>query len=150
MLGLAILCTFLYTKLFATSHFVSRIQSIVTNPEFRDNASTADKSDQSELRILFRENVRKRLKLSRTLIIAAPLLGLLGTVMGMLDTFQALSRNKSVDTTLSVADGISMALITTQAGLMIALPALFLTEWIRRRAKRCERHLYAKRNPHAA
>lgn len=55
---------------------------------------------------------------------AAPLLGLLGTVMGMIDTFEAVSA-VSGPTGSRVAAGISRALITTQFGLVIALPGVF-------------------------
>lgn len=54
----------------------------------------------------------------------APLLGLLGTVMGMVDTFDAVSII-SGDTGSRVAAGISRALITTQFGLVVALPGVF-------------------------
>lgn len=57
---------------------------------------------------------------------AAPLLGLLGTVTGMLTTFNALSSGSGGEKTMSlVAKGISEALITTETGLVIALPGLF-------------------------
>ena len=58
------------------------------------------------------------------LVAAAPLLGLLGTVLGMIDTFDAVAL-RSRDASGLVAGGISQALITTQAGLMAALPGTF-------------------------
>ncbi|MBN1615881.1 MAG: MotA/TolQ/ExbB proton channel family protein [Spirochaetales bacterium] len=58
------------------------------------------------------------------LVTAAPLLGLLGTVFGMIDTFWAVSQY-GVDTANMVAGGISQALITTQFGLVTALPGVF-------------------------
>jgi len=73
-----------------------------------------------------------RLKIS---IAAAPLLGLLGTIIGMIETFDAISIVGGSDTSLMVADGISKALITTNAGLMVALPALFITFLIRRKLR---------------
>ena len=54
----------------------------------------------------------------------APLLGLLGTVMGMIDTFDAVAAIGG-DTGARVADGISQALITTQFGLVVAVPGVF-------------------------
>lgn len=63
----------------------------------------------------------------RICVSAAPLIGLLGTVMGMLSTFGALAGGSGGDKTMSmVAKGISEALITTETGLVIALPGLFL------------------------
>lgn len=57
------------------------------------------------------------------MISICPLLGLLGTVMGMIDTFSALADVSANNNAIS--DGISVALNTTQAGLVIAVPALF-------------------------
>jgi biopolymer transport protein ExbB len=54
----------------------------------------------------------------------APLLGLLGTVMGMIETFDAVS-TVGGNTGGRVAAGISRALITTQFGLVVALPGVF-------------------------
>lgn len=53
----------------------------------------------------------------------APLLGLLGTVEGMIGTFQALATSGSGDTA-ALTSGISKALVTTQGGLLVAIPSL--------------------------
>jgi biopolymer transport protein ExbB len=66
------------------------------------------------------------LKVMKVCVSAAPLVGLLGTVTGMLATFGALSSGSGGDKTMAmIADGISEALITTETGLVIALPGLF-------------------------
>lgn len=66
------------------------------------------------------------LKVMKICVAAAPLLGLLGTVTGMLSTFGALASGSGGDKTMGlVAKGISEALITTETGLVIALPGLF-------------------------
>ncbi len=68
---------------------------------------------------------------------AAPLLGLLGTVTGMLATFGALASGSGGDKTMGlVAKGISEALITTETGLVIALPGLFFQYQLARRHER--------------
>ena len=54
----------------------------------------------------------------------APLLGLLGTVTGMIETFDAVAA-VSGNTGMRVAAGISQALITTQLGLVVAVPGVF-------------------------
>ena len=75
----------------------------------------------SQIRPLERE-----LKLMKVCVSAAPLLGLLGTVTGMLTTFAALSEGSGGDQMMSaIAGGISEALVTTMTGLVIALPGLF-------------------------
>lgn len=66
------------------------------------------------------------LRVLKICVTAAPLLGLLGTVTGMLTTFGALGSGGGGDKTMGmVAKGISEALITTETGLVIALPGLF-------------------------
>jgi biopolymer transport protein ExbB len=68
----------------------------------------------------------------------APLLGLLGTVTGMLTTFHALASGSGGQKTMDlVAGGISEALITTETGLVIALPGLFFQFHL---AKQRDRH----------
>jgi biopolymer transport protein ExbB len=67
------------------------------------------------------------LKFITVTIAAAPLWGLLGTVTGMLTTFDGLAQGGGGDKTMNVvAGGISEALITTETGLMVALPGYFL------------------------
>ena len=82
----------------------------------------------------------RRLIYLNTLITTAPLLGLLGTVMGMLITFKGLSigGGKLLDV---VASGISEALITTEMGLLIAVPGYFLAYLIKRRKDEYETFL---------
>jgi len=76
--------------------------------------------------------IERRIPFLGVLIGAAPLLGLLGTVGGMLVTFSGMSsqgRGAPIDT---ISTGISQALITTQAGLVIAVPAAFFLALIKR------------------
>ncbi|MBU6160681.1 MAG: MotA/TolQ/ExbB proton channel family protein [Myxococcales bacterium] len=68
----------------------------------------------------------------RTLVVVAPLLGLLGTVSGMVETFSALAGDP--DAGASVAGGISEALVTTQFGLILAIPGTLVGRWLDRRA----------------
>ena len=55
----------------------------------------------------------------------APLMGLLGTVVGMIKTFQTITLFGTGDPKL-MADGISQALVTTVEGLVVAIPLVFL------------------------
>jgi biopolymer transport protein ExbB len=62
--------------------------------------------------------------LLETIVTAAPLLGLLGTIIGMMNAFQLISGNNLVDPA-GVTGGVAQALIATALGLLIALIALF-------------------------
>ncbi|MDO6694216.1 MotA/TolQ/ExbB proton channel family protein [Aliiglaciecola sp. 3_MG-2023] len=64
----------------------------------------------------------------------APLLGLLGTVSGMIETFKMMTLFGSGDPEV-VSGGIAQALITTELGLVVAIPALILNAILSKRAK---------------
>lgn len=77
------------------------------------------------------------LKVMKICVSTAPLLGLLGTVTGMLTTFSALASGSGGDKTMGmIAGGISEALITTETGLVIALPGLFFQYLLVRKQER--------------
>ena len=65
----------------------------------------------------------------------APLLGLLGTVVGMIATFQAITLFGTGDPKL-MANGISEALVTTMLGLVVAIPTLFAHSMVQSRSRR--------------
>lgn len=64
----------------------------------------------------------------------APLLGLLGTVLGMIQIFSSFMDSGMANAPL-LAGGISKALITTAAGLMVGIPALFFHRYLQRRVE---------------
>jgi biopolymer transport protein ExbB len=61
-----------------------------------------------------------------------PLLGLLGTVLGMIKAFQAVALHGTGDASV-LATGISQALITTAGGLFVAIPALVVYNYFNRK-----------------
>lgn len=65
---------------------------------------------------------------------SAPLLGLLGTVTGIIETFKMITIFGSGDVK-SLSGGISAALITTEFGLIVAIPSLILHAWLSRKAR---------------
>ena len=70
-------------------------------------------------------NLKKHLRLINGIATVCPLLGLLGTVLGMIQAFDAIgSVTASADPKMLIAIGISQALLTTAAGLTVAIPAL--------------------------
>ena len=94
-----------------------------------------------EIRITQLAIIQQQLKFVKCLVAAAPLLGLLGTVLGMLQTFLGISTSGGVETAAVVASGISEALVTTETGLAIALPALFMVMFIQRQTHQEEAKL---------
>ncbi len=73
-----------------------------------------------------RTYLERRLAFLLTLSKVAPLLGLLGTVIGMIQTFAVVAHSASGINMEVLADGIWQALITTATGLIIAIPAIIL------------------------
>ncbi len=70
--------------------------------------------------------VSKYSTLVKTIVMLAPLVGLLGTVVGMIETFDALQSSSMFAQGDSIAGGISKALFTTELGLVVAVPGLIL------------------------
>ncbi|MCR9246591.1 MAG: MotA/TolQ/ExbB proton channel family protein [bacterium] len=105
---------------------------------------------------------QRDLRVMKVCVAAAPLLGLLGTVTGMLQTFDALATGGGGDQTMGmVAKGISAALITTETGLVIAIPGLFFRFHLQRKFDEyraflahletvCTQKLYRRLRQHAA
>lgn len=78
--------------------------------------------------------LERGLPMIKLLAAVAPLLGLLGTVTGMIATFQSISLFGTGDPKL-MANGISQALVTTMLGLCIAIPLLFLHSIVAARSR---------------
>lgn len=83
--------------------------------------------------------------LLHALVAAAPLLGLLGTVSGMIETFASMHGAAGHATEHTVAGGISVALITTQLGLVIGIPGLVCARLLDRLAAARRHELQAAR-----
>lgn len=77
------------------------------------------------------QDLEKFLPALATIASAAPLIGLLGTVMGMIDIFGSQSATGS--NPILLAQGISMALYNTAFGLMVAIPSLMCWRYLRTR-----------------
>lgn len=90
-----------------------------------------------ELRSTEIKPFQRDLLVMRVCVAASPLLGLLGTVIGMVATFEALDSGSGGDQTKAqVASGISEALITTETGLVVALAGLFFQYQLARKHER--------------
>jgi biopolymer transport protein ExbB len=69
------------------------------------------------------DGLKRFLRVFHAISNVAPLLGLLGTVLGMIEAFDVISSQESMGRPEMLASGISMALITTAGGLAVAIPA---------------------------
>jgi biopolymer transport protein ExbB len=74
------------------------------------------------------------LQLLRALVPLCPLLGLLGTVSGMLNVFDSMAARGSADAR-SMANGVSEAMVCTLSGLAVSITGLYPSFYFRRRAR---------------
>ena len=75
------------------------------------------------------KEARRGLRVIDLIVTIAPLVGLLGTVLGMIEAFQALQDSGAQADPSALAGGIWEALLTTAAGMGIAIPASILLSW---------------------
>ena len=80
-------------------------------------------------------NAQRNLRLIQTLLQVLPLLGLLGTVWGMVGVFETLTEFGASNPRL-MASGVSRATIPTMSGLVAALSGLYFSVWLKERANR--------------
>ncbi|BBM60294.1 MotA/TolQ/ExbB proton channel [Leptotrichia hongkongensis] len=113
------------------------VTKIVSNMDI--NFDQLDNSHRQVIEGIISESIleqttelEKGMSLLGTVVNAAPQLGLLGTVTGMIAAFSALTRN-GTSTAKIVAGGISEALYTTAFGLIVAIPALVFYNYFNRR-----------------
>ena len=84
--------------------------------------------------------INKNISIIQTCIVLAPLLGLLGTVTGMIEVFQVMAFNGGGDAR-AMAGGVSKATLPTMAGMVTALSGSFAAIYITSRSKRHESEL---------
>ncbi len=87
-----------------------------------------------------RPRIRRFLPAITVLAATAPLLGLLGTVTGMITTFDVIAIF-GTGNAKALSGGISQALVTTQSGLLVGIPGLFMSRLLMRRADAIELRL---------
>ena len=92
-----------------------------------------DESIIYSLQIHVEQFVSKYTSTIKLLALVSPLLGLLGTVCGMVKTFSVIAEF-GTGNARALASGISEALITTQTGLVVAVPGLFMASFLLRRS----------------
>lgn len=81
------------------------------------------------------KKIEKNLYLLPMIVTLAPFMGLLGTVWGILVAFSGMEAGASVTSNAEILGGLSTALVTTVIGLLIAIPALVSSSWLRTACK---------------
>ena len=117
----------------ATNNPLGRVLKVYEDSPDTDVESLELKLSEAILKELPKFNMM--LPMLKIISVVAPLLGLLGTVTGMIVTFQAITLYGAGDPKL-MAGGISTALVTTVLGLVVAIPTVFLHTLVQSRARR--------------
>ena len=138
MVPLVLLSVVLYERCFGLYFMVRRATRLL---ESERAAGVETLAAIRLLRLELTETFNQHRFIISTMIAAAPLLGLLGTVTGMISTFQSLVDRSGEKSFEGLADGISVALITTETGLAVAIPAVILLHFTHRHLQRGEQSL---------
>lgn len=115
-----------------SDHPISQIKKITHSPEYLADVD-AMSAMLDEIVASAAAKLRRGLPTLAIFAAVSPLLGLLGTVTGMIDTFQVITLFGAGDPRL-MSGGISQALITTQLGLAVAIPLLLIHSYLQGRA----------------
>ena len=110
---------------------------------FRGKALLSGEADQLFFEVAVRRQVQSLYHYIPTIMVlaaAAPLLGLLGTVNGMVETFRVIGMY-GMGNAQAMASGIKEALITTQAGLLVAIPGLLAGQAMRKEIRRIHQNV---------
>jgi len=123
MVAILALSVVLYSRCFklllALRRSRQRLEAIVSADERMIPALRRAREDAGE-------SFRQQRAVLGSMIAAAPLLGLLGTVSGMVTTFESLAGHSAEKTMEGLARGISEVLVATESGLVVAIPALLV------------------------
>ena len=109
---------------------------------YKPNQETSSTLLEGQLDVMsrgFKLDLDQGTKALEVAILCSPLLGLLGTVSGMMTTFDSLGDQSLLSqASIGVAAGISEALFSTQLGLMISIPGLLLGRLMHKRQRQLE------------
>lgn len=112
---------------------LGRVLKVAEDNPRADNETLELKLEEAVLKE--RPSIESGLAILKIIAAVAPLLGLLGTVTGMIETFQAITIFGAGDPK-NMAGGISAALVTTVQGLVVAIPVVLMHTLVNGRAKR--------------
>ena len=113
-------------------HPINTLRSVANAPEYLADVD-AMSAKMDEIVTTAGQQLRRGLPTLAIFAAVSPLLGLLGTVTGMIETFQVITLFGAGDPRL-MSGGISQALVTTQLGLAVAIPLLLIHSWLQGRA----------------
>lgn len=116
-----------------TNNPLGRVLKVAEENPNTDGETLELKLEEAVLRE--RPAIENGLNMIKIISMVAPLMGLLGTVVGMIQTFQAITDFGAGDPKL-MAGGISAALVTTVCGLIVAIPTVFMHTILSGKAKR--------------
>lgn len=100
----------------------------------RDVATVREEAERRALNTL--HNLRSNLRPLEIIASLSPLLGLLGTVLGMITAFQSMETAGSQVDPSVLSGGIWQALLTTAVGITVAIPVVALHAWLERKVER--------------
>jgi biopolymer transport protein ExbB len=140
-------CAVLLTVVLERAWYLWRIYPRVREAALAQWQARVDRHSWTSQRIRtalisqLRSDLESGLPVIKVMIPMAPLLGLLGTVMGMLQVFDAMALSRGGDTR-AMADGISHAMIATMAGLVVSVLGLFFSNLFAARVRVESERLY--------
>ncbi len=146
MLPLVAVCILMWSLIIERVLFFSRAKDklkLMITEEFLKRKTGRKDIDYSLLKEIKTASLRMlnaHINIIKILAIIAPLLGLLGTVTGMIKTFEVISSFGTGNVRL-MASGISEALITTQTGLVIAIPGIYMSKLLEERSQRLSQRI---------
>lgn len=114
----------------SVSKVLSRVMRALDDPNIQ---VAAVREDAFGFALDLLTRMRRHLRALDTIVQAAPMLGLLGTVLGMIDVFGKLELGGGSVDPSQLAGGIWVALLTTALGLVVAIPFYFVTSWLESR-----------------
>ena len=121
----------------SSSHPVSRVMDVGMRGLVAGQNASLVREEVTRIGRDQLERLRSWLRPLEIMATLSPLLGLLGTVIGMIAAFRSLEAAGSQVDPAILSGGIWQALLTTAVGLIVAIPALLLHNWLERRVERC-------------
>jgi len=128
------------SKGFISQMFLVALQELgsddQSNPSMDEDIALVQRILDEEIQVSIIPSLERRLNALDTLARGTPLLGLLGTVIGMIKIFFTLGIGDGVPDPALLSKGIGLALVTTAAGLVVAIPCFFLHRYFQGKVDR--------------